>query len=289
MKLISSLKEISNNYTHFIFDVWGVLHDGHAPYPNVVETLKYLHLQGKKICMLSNAPRRAAKVEEVLTRLGITSDLYDFILTSGEATFLDLKKNQDEGYKNFGKKYYYVGPDKDLDLLHGLDYERVADARHADFLINTGFEGEDSTIHEKLPQIIEAKKHDLPMICVNPDLIVVKQNGKEMICAGALAHEYEKMEGKVFYYGKPFSAVYKMTVESFGNPPKNKIIAIGDGLETDIKGANSFGIDSILVTGGILAKQLNIQFHQDADEKKLSEICQHYRFFPQFVISNLKI
>jgi HAD superfamily hydrolase (TIGR01459 family) len=289
MKLISGLKEISNNYTHFIFDVWGVLHDGQAPYPNVVETLQFLKSEDKKICMLSNAPRRAHKVAEVLNKLGITSDLYEFILTSGEATFLDLKKNQDENYKNFGKKYYYVGPKKDLDLLDGLNYERVENANDANFVINTGFEGENSTIHEKLPQIIEAKKHDLPMICVNPDLIVVKQDGKEMICAGALAHEYEKMDGKVFYYGKPFSAVYKMTLDSFGNPAKNKIIAVGDGMETDIKGANSFGIDSLLITGGILAKQLNIKFWQDADEKKLAEICDQYHLFPQFVISNLKI
>lgn len=289
MKFISSLKEISANYTNFIFDVWGVLHDGHAPYPHVVETMKFLHAEGKKVCLLSNAPRRAHKVVEVLTRIGVTEELYDFILTSGEATFLDLKKNQDENFKNFGKKYYYVGPDKDLDLLDGLDYVRVDDASIADVVINTGFDHEDSTIHEKMPQIIEAKKHDLPMICVNPDLIVVKQNGKEMICAGALAHQYEKLGGKVIYYGKPFSAVYKMTLETFGNPPKNKTIAIGDGMETDIKGANAFGIDSILVTGGILAKQLNIQFHQNADEKKLVEICQHYGFSPQFVISNLKI
>lgn len=289
MKLISGLKEISNNYSHFIFDVWGVLHDGNSAYPNVVDALQFLRDEGKKICMLSNAPRRSTKVAEMLNKFGVTSEFYDFILTSGEATFLDLKKNQDENYKNFGKNYFYVGPDKDLDLLDGLDYVRVESAAKADFLVNTGFENEHSTVKEKLPYIIEAKKHNLPMICVNPDLIVVRQNGQEMICAGALAHEYEKMSGEVFYYGKPFLAVYKMTLETFGNPQKNKIIAIGDGLETDIKGANSFGIDSILVTGGILAKQLNIEFWQNADEKKLAEICDKYHASPQFVISNLKI
>jgi HAD superfamily hydrolase (TIGR01459 family) len=289
MKPISSLKEISQNYNYFIFDIWGVLHDGNSPYPNVVETLKFLRSEGKKICLLSNAPRRADKVVAVLNKLGITSDLYDFILTSGEATFLDLKKNQDEGFKDFGKNYFYVGPDKDLDLLDGLDYKRVANASDAHVIINTGFDGEYSTIDEKLPQIIEAKKHDLPMICVNPDLIVVNQAGVEMICAGALAKEYEKMSGKVFYYGKPFLAVYKMVLERFDNPSKSEIIAIGDGMETDIIGAKNFGIDSILVTGGILAKGLKIKFWQDADIDNLTKICDSYHTFPQFVISNLKL
>jgi HAD superfamily hydrolase (TIGR01459 family) len=289
MKLLSGIKEISQNYNYFIFDVWGVLHDGSKTYPNVVETLSFLKENGKKVCMLSNAPRRSSKVAAVLNRLGVTSNLYDFILTSGEATFLDLEKNQNNHFKTFGQKYFYIGPDKDLDLLEGLNYKRVSDASLADFLVNTGFENEDSTISEKMPHIIEGKKHNLPMICVNPDLIVVNQAGKEMICAGALAREYEKMSGKVYYYGKPFDAVYKMTLEKFGNPSKSEAITIGDGIETDIAGANNFGIDNILVTGGILANQLEIKFNQDPNLERLKKICDSYQIFPKFVISNLKL
>lgn len=289
MQKISGIKEITQNYNYFIFDVWGVLHDGSKAYPNVIETLTFLKESGKRVCMLSNAPRRSSKVAEVLNRLGITSDLYDFILTSGEATFLDLEKNQNHNFKDFGNKYFYIGPDKDLDLLEGLNYQRVLDASQANFLVNTGFDGEHSTIEEKLPHIIEGKKHNLPMICVNPDLIVVNQAGKEMICAGALAREYEKMSGEVHYYGKPFDAVYKMTLEKFGNPNKAETIAIGDGIETDIAGANNFGIDNILITGGILANQLEIKFNQDANLDKLKKICDSYKIFPKFIISNLKL
>lgn len=289
MKYISGIKEIAATYNYFIFDVWGVLHDGSKAYPNVIETLKFLKDSGKKVCFLSNAPRRASKVEVVLNRLGITKDFYDFILTSGEAAFLDLQKNQAENFAKFSNKYYYIGPEKDLDLLDGLAYQKAENASQASFIVNTGFDGEDSTMAEKMPQILEAKKYNLPMICVNPDLIVVNQAGKEMICAGALAREYEKMSGEVLYYGKPFSAVYKMTMEKLGNPQKNEVIAIGDGMETDIAGAKEFAIDSILVTGGILANQLAIKFHQDPNMEKLTGICQKYQIFPQFVISNLKI
>ena len=289
MKLISGIKEISSNYSHFIFDVWGVIHDGTNAYPKAVEAIRFLRKQGKKICFLSNAPRRASKVADVLKKFGITPDLYDFILTSGEATFLNLQKNQHENFKKFGQKYFYIGPQKDIDLLNGLNYQQAEEAAVADFVINTGFEDENSQLAEKLPQMLEAKKFNLPMICVNPDLIVVKQNGVEMICAGALAAEYQRHGGEVFYFGKPFLAVYKMVCEIFGEGNKAKFLAIGDGLETDIRGANDFGIDSILISGGILANQLEIKFWQDPDMEKLTKICHQHQAIPQFVTSNLKL
>jgi HAD superfamily hydrolase (TIGR01459 family) len=285
MKLINSIKEISDKYQYFIFDVWGVIHDGSSAYPGVLEALQFLKNNNKRICFLSNAPRRAYKVAEMLKKFGITEEIYDFILTSGEAFYLDLKHNRN----NFGKKYFYIGPKKDIDLLDGLDYERVDLASLADFVITTGFDHDYSTLEEKLPQALEARKYNLPMICVNPDLIVAKQDGREMICAGALAREYERLQGKVIYYGKPFATVYKMTCEFFKNSENNEVIAIGDGLETDIKGARDYGIDSLLVTGGILANELEINYESNADISKLNSICNKYKIHPQFIISNLKL
>jgi HAD superfamily hydrolase (TIGR01459 family) len=289
MNFISSIKEISSQYDYFIFDVWGVIHDGSNAYPGAVETITYLRQQNKKICFLSNAPRRASKVGDVLNKFGATPDLYDFILSSGEATFLDLKKNQENGFKNFGPNYFYIGPQKDIDLLDGLNYTRVKDAAKADFAITTGFDDESSTLSEKLPQAIAAKENNLKMICVNPDTIVVKQDGIEMICAGTLARQYEKLGGEVIYYGKPFQSVYKMVCEFFNNPENKKILAIGDGMETDIKGAADLGIDSLLITGGILSKELSVSYNQTVDKNKLETVCGKYNLFPKFIISNLKL
>ena len=289
MNFISNIKEISSQYDYFIFDVWGVIHDGSNAYPGAVEAIAYLRQQNKKICFLSNAPRRADKVGGVLNKFGVTPDLYDFILSSGEATFLDLKKNQENGFKNFGPNYFYIGPQKDIDLLDGLDYKRVEDATKADFALTTGFDHEASTLAEKLPQAIAAKENNLKMICVNPDMIVVKQDGIEMICAGTLARQYEKLGGEVIYYGKPFQSVYKMVCEFFNNPENKKILAIGDGMETDIKGAADFGIDSLLITGGILSKELSVSYNQTVDKNKLERVCARYNLFPKFVISNLKL
>ncbi len=287
MKFCKNLQEFSANYDYFVFDLWGVIHDGAQLYDGVAEALAMLKKQGKKICFLSNAPRRAGKVSQVLDKFGITKDFYEFILTSGEATFLDFKKNQENNFKDFGQKYFYIGPKKDIDLLDGLNYQQTESASEASFVIATGFDDEKSVLQEKLPQLLEARKYNLPLICVNPDLVVVKKDGAEMICAGVLAHEYEKNGGSVFYYGKPFSLVYKMTHDFFGAPQKNKILAIGDGMETDIKGANDFGIDCALVTGGILCNKLEVRYGQEANRDKVLKICETYKIFPQYIIPNL--
>lgn len=283
MQFKNNLKEISDSYQYFIFDIWGVIHDGSTAYPNVVETISELRAQNKKICFLSNAPRRAAKAAQVLAKFGITQDLYDFILTSGEAAYLDLEKNQNNGFSTYGKNYLYIGPQKDVDLLDGLDYNIVEKAQDADFVVTTGFDKDDSTLAEKQPQIDDAIAHNLPMICVNPDLIVVRQSGLEMLCAGVIAAEYARLGGQVTYYGKPYDRVYNIVHERF-HDENNGIIAIGDALETDIKGALKSGIDSALVTGGILSNRLGIKHGQVADKEKLEEICKEYDVYPKFVL-----
>ncbi len=287
MQFKNNIRELVDSYDYFIFDVWGVIHDGTAAYPGAVDAIKFLRSKNKKICFLSNAPRRSFKVAEVLKKYGITSDLYDFILTSGEATYLDLEQNQQNGFSDFGRNYFYIGPQKDLDLLHGLDYRMVDQASDANIVIATGFDGENSILEEKIPQLRAAKEHNLPLICVNPDLIVIKQSGHEMICAGALALEYKKMNGEVLYYGKPFSAVYEMVCKIFSCDKSAKIIAIGDGMETDIKGAVDFGIDSVLIPGGILSNKLQVKYGQQVDKNKLETICKNYQLFPKFVILSL--
>lgn len=287
MQFKNNIREFVDLYDYFIFDVWGVVHDGSAAYPGVVEAIRFLRQKNKKICFLSNAPRRSVKVAEVLQKYGISPDLYDFILTSGEATYLDLEKNQHSGFKDFGRNYFYIGPQKDIHLLDGLDYQMVNEASQANFAIATGFDGDDSILEEKMPQLRAAKQHNLPLICVNPDLIVIRHSGKELICAGALALEYNKMAGKVLYYGKPFPAVYEIVCKIFGCDKNAKILAIGDGMETDIKGAIDFGVDCVLIPGGILSNKLQVKYGEQVDKNKLETICKNYQLFPKFVIPGL--
>lgn len=271
MQFKNDIRDFADLYDYFIFDVWGVIHDGSAVYPGAIEAISFLRQKNKKICFLSNAPRRASKVEAALNKFGITPDLYDFVLSSGEATFLALQKIS-------GEKYFYIGPEKDDDLLNGSNHQMVLDASEASFAITTGFDGEDSKIEEKMPQLLAARKNNLPLICVNPDLTVVKQDGREQICAGVLAHEYEKLGGSVTYYGKPFPEVYKMVLQIFGTSEKSRMLAIGDGLTTDIKGAVDFGIDNVLVTNGIL---------KNPDAAGLEAVCNSLKISPKFVIKKI--
>jgi len=302
MQFISGISKIIDDYDLFILDIWGVLHDGRSTYPKVIETLDFIKKKQKKICLLSNAPRRARKVEEFLEKMLITNQHYDFIVTSGETAYNYLDLNIKKNYQYFGKKYFYIGPKKDMDLIKTLNYSLVDLASDADFAITTGFDNDSSTLDEKIPQILSAKKYNLPMICVNPDKIVVRIDGSKMLCAGVIAKEYERIGGKVIYFGKPFAKVYELAIDFFEKKfvqeiDRKKIIAIGDGIETDIKGANDLNIDSVLVLGGILSNQLEINFSQNFDNKfideasksKVNSICNNEKIFPKFIISTFSI
>lgn len=248
MQPIAGIAAIAGRYDGFILDLWGVIHDGSHLYPGVHETLERLRAHGKKIIMLSNAPRRVKKVVAVLHQLGIEPALYDHVLSSGEAGYHWLAS----GKAPFGRRYYYIGPAKDLDVLDGLDFRRVDELKEADFLLNVGFGSEGQNNDDWQPLLRAARALGLPMVCLNPDLEVVRISGERAACAGVQAQSYQNMGGEVIWFGKPYRAVYEECMQVFAPIPKPRIIAIGDSLETDIPGAAAFGIDSVLVTGGLL-------------------------------------
>jgi HAD superfamily hydrolase (TIGR01459 family) len=175
--------------------------------------------------------------------------LYKDALSSGEVAFLELGALSIEH-----GKYFYIGPEKDRDLLNGIGLKEADSAKDAAFAVTTGFDNDDSTLDEKMPQIQEALGRKLKLYCVNPDLIVVRQDGSKMLCAGVIGEYYKEQGGDVEFIGKPFPKVYEYTFRKFSpSIPKSRIVAIGDGFETDIVGAHKAGIDSILCMGGILS------------------------------------
>lgn len=266
MQPVSHLSVIADRYDAFILDLWGVVHDGSHLYPGVDVALEKLRGAGKKIIMLSNAPRRAAKVEQVLNGLGVHKEWYDLVYSSGEAGYQWLAA----GKAPFGKRYYYIGPPKDADVLNGLDCKRVDDLKEADFLLNVGFGSEEQTNDDWMPLLRAAKAAKIPMLCLNPDLEVVKQTGEHFPCAGVIAHAYAKLGGQVIWFGKPFADVYAHCMQAVAPIPKSRVLAIGDSLETDIPGALGFGIDCALVTGGILKKYSDEKIAAMRAELKLS-------------------
>lgn len=274
MKPLSNLSTIMADYDALLLDLWGVVHDGSNLYPGVHDALVNVKKQNKKIIFVSNAPRRAKKAAVVLSQLGVEESLYDHIITSGELGYQWLAA----GNAPWGKRYYYIGPAKDADVLEGLSYQRVDDIKQCDFLLNVGFGSEEDSAEDWQPLLRASQAAGLPMLCLNPDFEVVKISGERFACAGVLAADYEKLGGEVKYFGKPFADVYAYCMEQCKPIAKNRLLAIGDGIMTDIAGAVRAGIDSVLVTGGIIKKE---------SPEAVNALCRKHNAVPKYVMPGL--
>lgn len=250
---MSGFSEIAGGYDGFIVDLWGVVHDGVRPYPGVIERLRELRGLGKRVVFLSNAPRRAAAIGRALAAMGIGEELYDGIMSSGEAVHIGLRDRAEPDFARLGRRLYHLGPARDRDVFDTLPLEEVKSPGEADFLLNTGPDDhlgpDDPGVYR--PALDAALKARLPMLCANPDLEVVR-DGKRIICAGVLAQVYAEAGGSVIMRGKPDPAIYRPTLDLLGLD-KSRVLAVGDSLRTDMAGAKAAGIDACWVLSGIHA------------------------------------
>ncbi len=251
-----------------ILDLWGVIHDGVTPYPDAHATLSALRRSGGKTVLLSNAPRRSEALIAQLESMGLGRDLYDHVLSSGEAVHQELAHRTDPFYAQLGRRFHHMGPERDRNIFEGLDLACVP-IEQADFIINTGPSRFEETVEDYLPVMEQGIKRRLPMICANPDKIAIRQ-GRPVICAGALAERYTQLGGEVSQRGKPDPAIYTMALNLLEVPPMD-VVAVGDALHTDIKGGNDAGIRTVLVTQGIHAAELGILPGEEPEEQKLRE------------------
>ncbi len=256
MRHLDSLAPLAEDHDGFIVDLWGVIHDGLAPYQGAAECLGHLRRAGKRVVLLSNAPRRTERVRKALRAMGLSDSLYDDVLTSGEATRDALLARTDPWIAALGRRVLHLGPAKDRNLIEGLDLDRVASPEEADFILNTGPDDDsgDSGPEPYLPLLRRGASLGLPMLCANPDLEIVR-GGRRIICAGLLARFYEQYGGAVRAIGKPDAAIYDAVMPMLG-VPRARTLAIGDALATDIAGARAAGIASCWVLGGIHAEMI---------------------------------
>ena len=252
---IENLNQIADNYDHFILDIFGVLHDGIRPFPDAVATLRALKKAGKQTCLLSNSPRLADGAAGQMETMGITRDLYDHILTSGEATHYALKERPDAFHQSCGDQCWFIGNHIVAEVFTGLEIDLLDSPKGASFILNSIPGTAPPQRAAFIDNLKTALDNDLPMICSNPDLVV--HIGDDLYeCAGTFAKIYEDMGGNVLYHGKPYAPVYERCHALLDNPEKSRICAIGDSLHTDIAGANDFGIDGILNLAGIHREEL---------------------------------
>ncbi len=269
-------------YDAFIIDLWGVVHDGVYAYPGVVQTLNNLIAQ-KTVLFLSNAPRPAEVAMKKLIEEGIHAQPRH-VLTSGDAVREQLIKWDDPVFSQLGRCLYHLGAAKNQDILSGLTLNTTTEIEKADFVLLSAFMEADEDLTQFDDLLHTALKAKLPLICANPDKIVVHGEGMRY-CSGVLAEKYEKMGGTVFYYGKPNPRVYELAFKrlaAVGIHDKKRMLMIGDTLETDILGANNVGIDSAVVKTGNMEKLL-------IAGNSMEKILQNYGIMPTWVIDSLAL
>ena len=237
MKKIDGLRQIHEYYDTFFIDLWGVIHNGIKPYDGAIEVLKNLNKLNKRFVLISNAPRPSKDVEKFLLNLKIDKVFLKNIFTSGEAALQSLKK------EIYGKNFYHLGPARDQNLFKGLENNKK-DLEKADFILCTGFLENHTNSLDYYKKLL-SKYINLVLICTNPDLIVYR-GAKQEYCAGTIAEIFKELGGKVIYFGKPYKDIYKFCIRK-----NEKVLAIGDNIRTDIRGANNMNFDSLLITEGI--------------------------------------
>ena len=237
MRDLNHLSEIFHSYDTYVIDLWGVIHNGISLNSKAINVVENLSENSKKIVFLSNAPRPSSKVVEFLKKMKMNEKFLSKVVTSGEAAMYAINQ------KKFGKKFYHLGPSRDQSIFEKV-LENKTSLDNCEFILCTGLFDEyekDLNYYKDLLKDHTSKK----LICTNPDLIVHRGNIEEL-CAGSVAKTFEALGGKVIYYGKPYKEIYEMCFSL-----EEKVLAIGDNLRTDIRGANNLNIDSLFIYNGV--------------------------------------
>ena len=279
INVINKISVIEKNYSLFLIDLWGVIHNGIQIFPGILDVLENFQKNKKEIVFITNAPRRASVIEKQLTEFGINRKLYSRVISSGEITWGYLFEKF--RYKNVN--ILHIGPPRDDHLIEGLSYKKVSKPEEAEIIVNTGPWGDNDKLENYKNILDQSLKNKLLMICSNPDKEVIRGD-KFMICAGKLAEYYEQNGGEVKYFGKPYPEIYTHIFKSMDIINKEKILVIGDSLDNDIKGANLQKCDSLLISNGI-----HREFNNGVGKisKNIYNLIALKKIYPNFISYNL--
>jgi HAD superfamily hydrolase (TIGR01459 family) len=260
IRQVEGLGEISDRYDAILCDIWGVLHNGVASFGQASEALSAFRRRGGAVVLISNAPRPSAPIRRQLVKLGVSPDAFDAIATSGDVTIELIEERIDD-------PVLHIGPARDLSLFEAAAEAtgrrpRLVALDEADYALCTGlWNDETETPGDYDPVLGAMAARDLTMVCANPD-IVIHRGDVLVYCAGALARRYEEIGGPVVYAGKPHPPIYARAIalaERALRAPldRARVLAIGDGMKTDIAGAAAAGLDALFVTHGIHREALH--------------------------------
>ena len=287
--VIRTFSEISDQYTTIICDLWGCLHNGVKSFPKALRALEDFKDANGKVVLVTNAPRPIENVEYQIANLGIKDTHYDMLLTSGELTSVYINKICENNLNIFhigGKRHHSIYKDMIYKKKITIEFENIADA---DLIVCTEpFNPSIDKLSDYGRMLKVGIDKELTLLCANPDLVVDVGETREM-CAGSVASMYEQMGGRVIYFGKPHNKIYQEVYSFLNKVSKAKsesILCIGDGLNTDIQGANKEKLDSLLVVGGLLkTKHLILKGNNTIiDERKLNQTIKNYEVHVDYAI-----
>lgn len=247
--LISSIAPFASSSDLWFVDIWGVMHNGVRPFASSVAACEAFRMQGGTLLLVTNSPRPHDSVARQLDSIGVARSAYDGIVSSG-----DVSRSLIDAWA--GRRILHIGPERDLPIFIGLRAVPGASADDAEVAVCTGlFDDETETPDHYSALLQTLKARNVPMICANPDL-KVERGGRIIYCAGAIAAAYVALGGTVSYAGKPFRPIYDLALRTGselrrGEVSKDRVLAIGDGVGTDIAGAANFGIRSVFIASGV--------------------------------------
>ncbi|WP_296765697.1 TIGR01459 family HAD-type hydrolase [Sediminimonas sp.] len=256
-RIISSLAEVSARYDAAFVDLWGCVHDGVRAIPSAVAALRAFRASGGAVVLLTNSPRPRKGVEAQLDQFGVPRDAWDTIATSGDSARAAMFRGV------VGRKLFFIGESRDkpffepMQLVDDPVEVQLVPLDQAEGIVCTGPFDPAADLADLRPQLLLAKQQGLKLLCANPDIVVDRGDHREW-CAGAVARLYTEMGGESFYFGKPHPPIYDLAYRRLAALERDSaaaaILAIGDGAQTDIRGAMGEDLDSLFITGG-LARQ----------------------------------
>jgi HAD superfamily hydrolase (TIGR01459 family) len=291
IRQIAGLSEISDRYDVILCDIWGVLHNGVASFTQASDALVSFRRRGGAVILISNAPRPSPPIARQVLKLGVSPDAFDAVVTSGDVT-IGLMEQQS------GDQVLHIGPERDLTLLDAVAEAsgarpKLVSLEDAQYALCTGLRNDEiETLDDYQSELQAMSIRGMAMICANPDIVI--HRGDTLIhCAGALARRYEELGGSVVYAGKPYAPIYGMALARAehirgASIEKPCVLAIGDGMRTDIIGAARAGLDVLFVTGGIHRSLHKETLESPADPIELQKLYDENEVWPVAAIPVLR-
>jgi HAD superfamily hydrolase (TIGR01459 family) len=248
---MSGLREIVPSFDDFIVDLWGVVHDGECPFPGVIDALDAIAAAGGRVLFVTNTSRAGhLVVESLVSRMGIARERFVDVVSSGDVTRAALEARDPALFDRLPPSplCFHFGDAAYVPWLFELGFAMVDELERADLVLATGAAKGPDDLEAVRARLAPAAARGVPLVCTNPDRVIPSAKGLSL-GPGAVAQAYTEVGGAAFLYGKPHAPIYEAARRRLGDSAGRRLVAIGDLLATDVRGARDAGIASVLVTG----------------------------------------